>query len=158
MKQFLVVASLVIVGFVTAACEPASSPTAASVVTVPAPVTSAPTPVPPSRSQPVLKPDYSLSGVVSEMTSEGLVPLAGVEIYCDACGEFGHTYVTTDENGAYDFGRDGIWSDDGDVIAILINKDGYNVSGGSQGPSGSPTRYVKINGDTRFDFQMVRRE
>ena len=92
------------------------------------------------------------------MTSEGLVPLAGVEIYCDACGEFGHTRVTTDENGAYDFGRDGIWSDDGDVIAILINKDGYNVSGGSQGPSGSPTRYVKINGDTRFDFQMVRRE
>ena len=158
MKQFLVVASLVIVGFVTAACEPASSPTAASVVTVPAPVTSAPTPVPPSRSQPVLKPDYSLSGVVSEMTSEGLVPLAGVEIYCDACGEFGHTRVTTDGNGAYDFGRDGIWSDAGDVIAILITKDGYNVSGGSQGPSGSPTRYVKINGDTRFDFQMVRRE
>jgi hypothetical protein len=157
MKQFFIVVSLFIVGIVAAACEPTSSPTAASAVNVPAPVTVAPTP-PPSRSQPVLKPDYSLSGVVSEMTSDGLVPLAGVEIYCDACGEFGHTRVTTDENGAYDFGRDGIWSDDGDVIAILINKDGYKVSGGSQGPSGSPTRYVKINGDTRFDFQMVRRE
>ena len=92
------------------------------------------------------------------MTSEGLVPLAGVEIYCDACGEFGHTRVTTDENGAYDFGRDGIWSDDGDVIAILISKDGYNVSGGSQGPSHWTTQYVRISGDTRFDFQMVRRE
>jgi len=92
------------------------------------------------------------------MTSDGLVPLAGVEIYCDACGVVGHTQVMTDDSGAYDFGHDGIWSDDGDVIAILINKDGYNVSGGSQGPSGWATRYVKINGDTRFDFQMVRRE
>lgn len=157
MKQLLVVASVVLLGLVTAACEPSSSPTAPSAVTVPTPVTPAPTPPPPSRSQPVLKPDYSLSGVVSEMTSDGLVPLAGVEIYCDACGEFGHTRVTTDGNGAYDFGRDGIWSDAGDVIAILITKDGYNVSGGSQGPSGWPTIYVRINGDTRFDFQMVRR-
>ena len=156
MKQFLVVASMVLLGLVTAACEPSSSPTTPSAVPVPPPVTPAPTP-PASRSRPVLKPDNSLSGVVSEMTSAGLVPLAGVEIYCDACGEFGHTYVTTDEKGAYDFGRDGIWSDDGDVIAILITKDGYNVSGGSQGPSGWPTKYVRINGDTRFDFQMVRR-
>ena len=157
MKQLLVVTRVVLLGLVTAACEPTSSPTTPSAVTVPTPVTPAPTP-PPSQSRPVLKPDNSLSGVVSEMTSDGLVPLAGVEIYCDACGEFGHTRVTTDETGAYDFGRDGIWSDDGDVIAILITKDGYNVSGGSQGPSGWPTRYVKINGDTRFDFQMVRRE
>ena len=157
MKQLLVVASVVLLGLVTAACEPSSSPTTPSAVPVPPPVTPAPTP-PASRSRPVLKPDYSLSGVVSEMTSDGLVPLAGVEIYCDACGEFGHTWVTTDENGAYDFGRDGIWSDDGDVIAILITKDGYNVSGGSQGPSHWTTQYVRISGDTRFDFQMVRRE
>ena len=157
MKQLVVVASVVLLGLVTAACEPSSSPTAPSAVAGPTPVTPAPTP-PPSQSRPVLKPDNSLSGVVSEMTSDGLVPLAGVEIYCDACGEFGHTWVTTDGNGAYDFGRDGIWSDDGDVIAILITKDGYNVSGGSQGPSGWPTKYVRINGDTRFDFQMIRRE
>lgn len=91
------------------------------------------------------------------MTPGGLVPLAGVEIYCDACGEFGHTSVTTDEDGVYDFGRDGIWSDGGDVRAILIKKDGYDVAGGSQSPSGWTSRYVRINGDTRFDFQMVRR-
>jgi len=127
-------------------------------VTVPTPPVPAPTPTPsPSPSRPVLTP-ARLSGVVSEMTAAGLIPLAGVEIYCDACGVVGHTQVMTDDSGAYDFGHDGIWSDDGDVIAILINKDGYNVSGGSQGPSGWATRYVKINGDTRFDFQMVRRE
>lgn len=156
MKQLLVIASVFIIGFVAAACEPTSNPIAPGAATVSTAVTPAPTP-PPSHSRPVLKPDYSLSGVVSEMTSDGLVPLAGVEIYCDACGEFGHTRVTTDENGAYDFGRDGIWSDDGDVIAILITKDGYNVSGESQGPSGWPTLYVRINGDTRFDFRLVRR-
>jgi hypothetical protein len=66
--------------------------------------------------------------------------------------------VTTDGMAPTTSVSDGIWSDDGDVIAILINKDGYNVSGGSQGPSGWPTKYVRINGDTRFDFQMIRRE
>ena len=157
MNQFLVVASLLIGGFVTAACEPASSPTAASAVTVSAPVTPAPTPVPPSRSQFVLKPD-SLSGVVSEMTSDGLVPLGGVQIYCDACGEFGHTYVTTDENGAYDFGRDGIWSDDRRITAILVFKEGYFIPGGSLGPSTWTSQHVRTEGETRFDFQMVRRE
>jgi len=157
MNRCLVVASFVIVGFVTAACEPASSPTAASAVTVPAPVAPAPTPLPPSRSQPVLKPD-SLSGVVSEMTSDGLVPLAGVEIYCDACGEFGHTWMTTDERGAYDFGRDGIWSDDRGVTALLVVKEGYFIPGGSLGPSNWTWQHVRVTGDTRFDFQMVRRE
>ena len=156
MKQLLVVASVVLLGLVAAACEPTSNPIAPGAATVSTPVTPAPTP-PPLHSRPVLKPDYRLSGVVSETTSDGLVPLAGVEIYCDACGVVGHTWMTTDENGAYDFGRDGIWSDDGDVIAILIKKDGYNVSGESQGPSGWPTLYVRINGDTRFDFQLVRR-
>ena len=156
MNRCLVVASFVIVGFVTAACEPASSPTAASAVTVPAPVAPAPTPLPPSRSQPVLKPD-SLSGVVSEMTSDGLVPLAGVEIYCDACGEFGHTWMTTDERGAYDFGRDGIWSDDRGVTALLVVKEGYFIPGGSLGPSNWTWQHVRVTGDTRFDFQMVRR-
>ena len=157
MNRCLVVASFVIVGFVTAACEPASRPTAASAVTVPAPVAPAPTPLPPSRSQPVLKPD-SLSGVVSEMTSDGLVPLAGVEIYCDACGEFGHTWMTTDERGAYDFGRDGIWSDDRGVTALLVVKEGYFIPGGSLGPSNWTWQHVRVTGDTRFDFQMVRRE
>ena len=158
MKQFLIVASLVIVGFVTAACEPTSSPTAPSAVTVPTPPVPAPTPTPsPSPSRPVLTP-ARLSGVVSEMTAAGLIPLAGVEIYCDACGEFGHTWMTTDERGAYDFGRDGIWSDDRGVTALLVVKEGYFIPGGSLGPSNWTWQHVRVTGDTRFDFQMVRRE
>lgn len=160
MKQFLVVASLVIVGFVTSACEPTSSPTAPSAVSVatPGPPVPAPTPAPsPSPSRPVLRPD-SLSGVVSEMTSAGLVPISDVEIYCDACGVVGHTWVRTDANGAYDFGRDGIWSDGTGVIPVLVFKKDYDVPDGSPGPDGSTWRRVRIDGDTRFDFQMVRRE
>ena len=157
MKQLLIVVSLVIVGLVTAACEPTSSPTAPSAVTVPTPPVPAPTPTPsPSPSRPVLTP-ARLSGVVSEMTAAGLIPLAGVEIYCDACGVVGHTQVTTDDSGAYDFGHDGIWSDSGGVTQILVFKEGYNVPGGSGGPSGWTWRYVRIDGDTRFDFQLVRR-
>jgi hypothetical protein len=152
MKQLLIVVSLVIVGLVTAACEPTSSPTAPSAVTIPTPVP-APSPAP---SRPVLTP-ARLSGVVSEMTAAGLTPLAGVEIYCDACGEFGHTQVTTDDSGAYDFGQVGIWLAGGGSIPILIFKEGYDVPSGSQGPLRWTQRYVTINGDTRFDFQMVRR-
>ena len=109
------------------------------------------------RSQPVLKPDYSLSGVVSEMTSDGLVPLAGVEIYCDACGVVGHTQVTTDDSGTYDFGHDGIWLDGSGVVPILVFKKDYDVPDGSPGPDGSTWRRVRVDGDTRFDFQLVRR-
>jgi hypothetical protein len=154
MKQFLIVVSLVIVGFGTAACEPTASPTAPDGPSISTP---APTPAPGLPSYPVLTP-ARLSGVVSEMTAAGLIPLAGVEIYCDACGEFGHTQVTTDDSGAYDFGQVGIWLAGGGSIPILIFKEGYDVPSGSQGPLRWTQRYVTINGDTRFDFQMVRRE
>jgi len=80
----------------------------------------------------------------------------GAVIYCDACGEFGHTSMTTDENGAYDFGRDGIWSDDRGVTALVVFKEGYFIPGGSLGPSKWTLQHVRANGDTRFDFQMVR--
>jgi len=156
MKQFLIVVSLVIVGFVTAACEPTSSPTAPSAVT-PGPTVPAPTPAPsPSPSRPVLTP-ARLSGVVSEMTAAGLIPLAGVEIYCDACGVVGHTQVTTDDSGTYDFGHDGIWLDGSGVVPILVFKKDYDVPDGSPGPDGSTWRRVRVDGDTRFDFQLVRR-
>jgi hypothetical protein len=104
----------------------------------------------------VLVTSARLSGVVSEMTSDGLVPIASVDIYCDACGEFGHTRLETDDHGAYDFGRDGIWDDGTGVIQLLIFKRGYLVPGGSTGPDGSSWRTVKIDGDTRLDLQLVR--
>jgi hypothetical protein len=158
MKHLIVVACVGILGLVAAACEPTSGPTAPSATTSPAPVSPppAPAPAPPTRSRPVLVTSARLSGVVSELTSDGLVPIASVDIYCDACGEFGHTRLETDDHGAYDFGRDGIWDDGTGVIQLLIFKRGYLVPGGSTGPDGSSWRTVKIDGDTRLDLQLVR--
>jgi hypothetical protein len=141
-----------------AGCGPGySAPTSPSgSSTAPRPTTG-PVALPPVSTGPVLTP-ASLSGVVSEATPDGPSPIAGVEIYCDACGEFGHTYATTDSAGAYHFGSEGIWLETGGTrIAILVHKDGYLDPLGSLGPTGRSYRYLSIGGDTRFDFQLVRR-
>jgi hypothetical protein len=91
------------------------------------------------------------------MTADGLVPLEGVELYCDACGEFGHTFTSTNASGAYDFGREGIWMFPGSLATtILIHKDGYFDPGAGIGASGWSQRAVAIDGDTRFDVRLVR--
>jgi hypothetical protein len=43
----------------------------------------------------------TLYGVVFELTPTGQMPLADTQVYCDACGEFGHTSAFTDANGFY---------------------------------------------------------
>ena len=138
-----------------ASCDSApTSPTSAAPSLPPAPPPAAP---PPVNANPTLTPG-GLSGVVSELTADGLLPIEGVELYCDACGEFGHTWVTTDASGAYDFGGGGIWLYPGSPrTTILVHKDGYDDPGGSPGPLQWSQRYVTINGDTRFNFQLVRR-
>ena len=56
----------------------------------------------------------ALFGVVTKMTPAGPSPIAGMMVYCDQCGEFGHTTQFTDANGKYSFGGDvaaggGVW-------------------------------------------------
>lgn len=96
---------------------------------------------------------YTLSGMVFEMTAEGRVPVEGVSVYCDSCGSpEGHTFADTDNEGLYSFG----WAQPGEV-ALIVRKDGYGL--------GSPVRngplegwiVAIINGDTRFDIELVRR-
>ena len=74
-------------------------------------------------AQPPVRPPAGLSavlqgvtvfGIVSESTPTGRVAISDVSIYCDACGEFGHTWLRTDANGYYSFNGDldaggGIW-------------------------------------------------
>ena len=91
------------------------------------------------------------------MTPLGPRPIGGVDIYCDACGAQGHTQVTTDDNGVYDFGGGGIWLRGGSSsIDLLIFKDGYDVPGSSALNRWSRLP-VTISNDTRFDFRMNRR-
>jgi hypothetical protein len=101
--------------------------------------------------QPAPQPTYTLSGVVSELTSAGTMPAAGVQLYCDSCGSpDGHTFTTSDPNGFYSFS----WTRNG-VHPLLVWKDGYAVID----PSGTRSNgvAVTVDGDTRFDIQIVRR-
>ena len=119
-------------------------------------------PTPPVASPPpgsrAVQTESTLSGVVTEMTPDGPLPLAGVRLYCDACGWFGHAEMTTDATGLYHFGDGGIWLDATGLTPILVFKEGYEVRDGSSGPLLWSTRLVKIDGDTRIDFHLVRRE
>ena len=93
---------------------------------------------------------FVLSGIVYETTPNGRVPLEGVVLYCDGCGSpFGHTFVTTDAKGLYRFA----WTLNGKNWIQFVSKDGYRYAGPSE-QLGIP---VNVNGDTRFDIELVKR-
>lgn len=95
-----------------------------------------------------------LSGVVYELTAAGRIPIEGVELYCDSCGSpVGHTFVYSDENGAYRFE----WTPDG-MHPLFVRKAGYEIfdpAGTLRDAHGRITATVR--GDTQFDVQLVRR-
>jgi hypothetical protein len=107
-------------------------------------------PVPP----PVPQATYTLSGVVSELVAAERVPVEGVRLYCDSCGSpDGHTFTSTDANGLYSFS----WARNG-VHPLLVSKDGYDVIDPmGRLADGTAVKNATVNGDTRFDIQMVRR-
>lgn len=100
--------------------------------------------------------------MVLEATSLAQVPVADVSVYCDACGEVGHTFATTDANGAYRFSGvlargGGIWVN-GSPTSLLVRKDGYAVQKPSGTfPDGTGTISVMVRGDTTFDIVVVKR-
>jgi hypothetical protein len=97
---------------------------------------------------------YVLSGVVFEVTEGGQMPIEGVEVYCDGCGSpVGHTSVLTDADGSYSFS----WTFNG-LNPLFVTKAGYAIVD----PTGTLLDregrvQVTVNGDTRFDIQLVRR-
>jgi len=108
-------------------------------------VTVGPTPV-------VFAPNVTLSGLVFEITRGAEVPIEGVGVYCEACGEETHTWASTDKKGFYSF--KGVW---GTSVSIMVSKDGYETAPGPPNPSGPGWRDVVINGDTRFNIQLERK-
>ena len=107
----------------------------------------------------------SLSGVVYELTPAGPVPIGGAVVYCELCSEETHSFATADANGYYHFSGDlsaggGVWLVAGSPTQVNV---GYNTE--YQDPPGLPLqvrgpgwRDVLIDGDTRFDIELVRRE
>lgn len=83
---------------------------------------------------------YTLSGVVSEVTPNGLAPVEGVEVW----ESYFHAPDTTDANGFYSFtGPYGT----GISNSVQFTKEGYQTAMSD----------VTINGNTRLDIQLVRR-
>jgi hypothetical protein len=94
----------------------------------------------------------TLSGIVSERTVAGPVPVEGVLVAGFRCNGCEGQQSTTDSNGAYSIslyaGENDIW----------VFKNGYDVDGPRPMQScENCDAIVAINGDTRFDIQLVRR-
>lgn len=135
----------------------------------PAPLTPSPVPPPagPSPGFSYTLSGVTLSGFVYEVTPTGRAPIADVPVYCEPCGQITHTWAYTDANGFYRFPGDlaqggGVWLSPGIVTQLHITKEGYQDPPGLpplHGPvlTGSGWREVMINGDTRFDIELVRR-
>ena len=107
----------------------------------------------------------SLSGVVYELTPTGRTPIAGAVVYCEPCGEETHSFAYADEKGFYHFSGDlatggGVWVAPGVPTPIVVgyyNKDYEDPPGLPPSRNGPGWRDVLINGDTRFDIELVRR-
>jgi hypothetical protein len=107
----------------------------------------------------------SLSGVVYELKPTGRTPIAGAVVYCEPCGEETHTFAYADDNGFYHFSGDlatggGVWVLRGSPTPIAVgyyNKDYEDPPGLPASRNGPGWRDVLIDGDTRFDIELVRR-
>ena len=135
-----------------AGCESTHSPlpTAPSAVQQPAPAP------PPSAFPPGVLNDYTLSGVVFELTTTGQTPIEGVDVYCELCGAETHSWARTDSNGSYSF--TGVWTTPDVRTPVWFRKEGYTD------PPGIPPvfnesgwRQALVTGDTRFDVELVRK-
>jgi hypothetical protein len=138
-----------------AACGSPGPASPSAISTSPSPVAAEPVPAPPApwRYGPgYILLEVSLSGLVFEVTADGPVPVAGAEVYCDPCGERGHTSTTTDADGAYQFRGNiaqggGVWVDATRAVRLWVNKEGYIQR--------QPR--LTIDGDTRYDIELMRR-
>ena len=110
---------------------------------------------------------YTLSGVISEVTSRGRVPIEGVRVDVSSmpCDEHGSGCVgfgegiglfrtaMTDRNGLYSI--PGVYL--GNYNVIWATKDGFDDPFPPHYPDNSEGgRAITIDGDSRFDIQLVR--
>ena len=69
----------------------------------------------------------------------------------DGCGSpVGHTFVTTDGDGFYSFA----WTFNG-ANPLFVTKAGYDIVDPARDSFGRVK--VTVNGDTKFDVELVRR-
>ena len=142
----------------------ACSGTSSSWPTGPSTIQLKPTPRPNDHGEYVV--DVILSGVVFEMTPAGRTPIAGVQFWSSE-----QAMGVTDANGVFRVRPVWVcpceWAPlaEAGMTSIQVSKEGY------EDPAGLPAlfspyavpgvsdgwRDVKINGDTRFDVELVRK-
>src|SRR5262245_34612421 len=71
-------------------------------------------------------PRYTISGFIFEESNGVAVPVPGVQLYCDACGEYGHTFAYSDDHGIYSI--EGAFEGNN---TLLVKKEGYLAPVGS---------------------------
>jgi hypothetical protein len=144
-RRLLALVPLLVVCMVSAACDGGRTGTALS----PSPTPSAPLPAVTGGT---------LSGVVFETTATGWLPIANVEVYCDACGPQGHTLSFTGSDGGYVLAG----APAGPTL-VLVAKQGYALPKPDLIlPNPSELSWlgginVRVIGDTRFDIELLRR-
>jgi hypothetical protein len=120
------------------------------------PVSPTPTPNAPPPPTPVI--GGTVSGLVYEITANGRLPVADVEVYCDSCGPQGHTFAMTGANGEYTLS-----GAPGGQTLLLVAKKGYALPKPDwTQPNPTPLGWlggmnVSVNGDTQFDIEIVPR-
>lgn len=150
-------------GTITTPMSPSPPPVLSSPPASPQPQPTVPRPGPVGYT---LSP-VSLSGLVYEVTSTGVVPIPGARVYCELCGTETHTFAIADSNGIYVFPGDvtsggGIWLAAGRGTPVFVENSGYQDPDGlpyfqSVCPPGFSCRSVYIDGrDTRLDIELVR--
>jgi hypothetical protein len=92
-----------------------------------------------------------------------VVGIEAVPVYCEQCGAETHSFAYTDANGEYVFPR-GVWTEGRPSfpVRIFVVKNGFKDPPGlptptAPNPSGPGWREVVIQGDTRFDIELIRR-
>ena len=103
------------------------------------------------------RPTYTLSGVISEITATGLVPIEGVTVeFLSWVGDDNYAYgeTPTDAQGRYRL--PGFWSGSDVYTEIWLTKAGYRID-----PQMNPScdrcfRTLTITGDTVLDIQLER--
>ena len=158
----LVLGGVLVLGLGLGGCGGSDSPATPLTPSPPPPQAPAPSPsFPPGTLRGV-----SLSGVVYELTPTGRRPIPKAYVYCELCSEQTHMFVLADEGGFYQFSGDvanggGMWLTPGvptDIfVGVFYNPDYEDPPGITPARRGPGWREVLIDGDTRFDIELVRR-
>jgi hypothetical protein len=162
----MVLAGAALLVVMVAGCGGSDAPVTPFTPSAPPPQAAVPAPSPGSFLTGHTLQGVSLSGVVYELTPTGRTPIAGAIVYCEPCGAETHSFATADDNGFYQFPGDvasggGIWLAPGFPTPIAVgysNKDYEDPPGLVATREGPGWRSVLIEGDTRFDIELVRRQ